>query len=65
MSKITMHKIRPAHISEESFNKVFEFVDLPKKVGFPFAFDRLIQNLQEDGNFSNSKPNARLRDDEK
>jgi hypothetical protein len=50
MSKTTMHKVRPAHISEESFNKVFELVDLPKKVGFPFALEKLFKKLQQDGN---------------
>ncbi|MBT4327864.1 MAG: hypothetical protein HOD60_13320, partial [Candidatus Nitrosopelagicus sp.] len=47
------------------FNKLFNIVGLPKKVGFEYALTKLIQNLQEDGNFRNSKPTARLKDDEK
>jgi|APSaa5957512535_1039671.scaffolds.fasta_scaffold05812_4 hypothetical protein len=56
--------IRPT-IKEENFNKLFNIVGLPKKVGFEYALTKLIQNLQEDGNFRNSKPTARLKDDEK
>jgi hypothetical protein len=38
-----MSSVRPSFIAEETYNKIFELVGLPKKVGFPFALDKLLE----------------------
>jgi|APSaa5957512535_1039671.scaffolds.fasta_scaffold11510_1 hypothetical protein len=40
-----MSSVRPSYISEETYNKVFELVGLPTKVGFPFALNKLLEKL--------------------
>lgn len=42
-----MSNVRPSYISEKSYDKIFELIDLPKKVGFPYALEKLLEKYEE------------------
>ena len=60
---VSNKNIRPSFIKIETFNKVFELVDLPQKVGFSYALDVLIKiNLRNVSKRVNCKPHGLIED---